>query len=57
LSQEETVTSVNKIESHFKEYGFGLFAVDLISTKLFIGFVGLKYFSFDSHFTPGVELA
>ena len=57
LTHEETVTSVTKIESHFIEYGFGLFAVELINTKTFIGFVGLKYFSFDSHFTPSVELA
>ena len=57
LSQEETLTSVMKIQSHFKKHAFGLFAVELISTKTFIGFVGLKYFSFDSHFTPSVELA
>ena len=57
LSQEETLTSVIKIQSHFKKHAFGLFAVELISTKTFIGFVGLKYFSFDSHFTPSVELA
>ena len=57
LSQEETLTSVIKIQSHFKKHAFGLFAVELISTKTFIVFVGLKYFSFDSHFTPSVELA
>ena len=57
LSQEETLTSVIKIQSHFKKHAFGLFAVELISTKTFIGFVGLKYLSFDSHFTPSVELA
>jgi len=57
LSREETLTSVKKIQSHFKKYAFGLFAVELINTKTFIGFVGLKYFSFDSHFTPSVELA
>ena len=57
LSQEETLSSVMKIQSHFKKHAFGLFAVELISTKTFIGFVGLKYFSFDSHFTPSVELA
>ena len=57
LSQEETLSSVLKIQSHFKKHAFGLFAVELISTKTFIGFVGLKYFSFDSHFTPSVELA
>ena len=51
------MTSVIKIQSHFKKHAFGLFAVELISTKTFIGFVGLKYFSFDSHFTPSVELA
>ena len=57
LSQEETLSSVMKIQSHFKKHAFGLFAVELVSTKTFIGFVGLKYFSFDSHFTPSVELA
>ena len=57
LSQEETLTSVIKIQSHFKKHAFGLFAVELIRAKTFIGFVGLKYFSFDSHFTPSVELA
>ena len=57
LSQEETLSSVMKIQSHFKKHAFGLFAVELISTKTFIGFVGLKYFSFGSHFTPSVELA
>ena len=33
LSREETLTSVKKIQSHFKKHAFGLFAVELISTK------------------------
>ena len=57
LTRKETLASLNKIQSHFKEFSFGLFAVELRATNKFIGFVGLKYFSFDAHFTPNVELA
>ena len=57
ITREETLASLDKIQSHFRDFGFGLFAVELRSTNKFIGFVGLKYFSFDAHFTPNVELA
>ncbi len=57
ITREETLASLDKIQSHFNDFGFGLFAVELRSTNKFIGFVGLKYFSFDAHFTPNVELA
>ena len=35
------MASVEKIQSHFKEWNFGLIAAELRSTKKFIGFVGL----------------
>jgi len=57
ITREETLASLDKIQSHFRDFGFGLFAVELRSANKFIGFVGLKYFSFDAHFTPNVELA
>ena len=57
ITREETLASLDKIQSHFNDFGFGLFAVELRSTNKFIGFVGLKYFSFDAYFTPNVELA
>ena len=57
ITRKETLASVEKIQSHFKEFGFGLFAAELRSTKKFIGFVGLKYFSFHEPFTPNIELA
>ena len=57
ITREETLALLDKIQSHFRDFGFGLFAVELRSANKFIGFVGLKYFSFDAHFTPNVELA
>ena len=57
ITRKETLASVEKIQLHFKEFGFGLFAAELRSTKKFIGFVGLKYFSFHAPFTPNIELA
>jgi ribosomal-protein-alanine N-acetyltransferase len=37
--------------------GFGLFAVELPEIAPFIGFVGLNAVTFDTHFTPAVEIA
>ena len=52
ITRKETLASLDEIQLHFRDFGFGLFAVELRSSNKFIGFVGLKYFSFDAHFTP-----
>ncbi len=53
---EETKGMIERIEARFEKNSFGLWAVELTSTKEFIGFVGLQRPSFDAHFTPCVEI-
>jgi RimJ/RimL family protein N-acetyltransferase len=56
LSREESDALVDRIESHFDEYGFGLWAVEIPAVAPFIGFVGLAVPRFQAHFTPCVEV-
>ena len=56
LSDEETAAMINRIGLHFEKYGFGLYALEKISTKEFIGYTGFMIPSFESFFTPCVEI-
>jgi RimJ/RimL family protein N-acetyltransferase len=56
LADEETIAMINRIDLHFKKYGFGLFAVENLSTKEFIGYTGFMIPSFVSFFTPCIEI-
>jgi RimJ/RimL family protein N-acetyltransferase len=56
MTFDESVTSVRIIERHFDEYGYGLYAVDLLSPGEFIGFTGFSHPGFDAWFTPCVEI-
>jgi RimJ/RimL family protein N-acetyltransferase len=56
LSKEDSDALSDRIEEHFREHGFGLFAVELRRGGSFIGFVGLNVPSFDAPFTPCVEI-
>jgi len=56
LSREESDRMVNRIEKHFDERGFGLFAVEVREGQSFVGFVGLAVPNFETHFTPCVEI-
>jgi RimJ/RimL family protein N-acetyltransferase len=56
LSRQETERFLSTIEQHFHERGFGLFAVDELSTGEFIGFIGFSTATFKSSFTPCVEV-
>lgn len=47
----------DRIEAHFVQHGFGLWAVEAPGTAPFIGFVGLSVPRFTTHFTPCVEIA
>jgi ribosomal-protein-alanine N-acetyltransferase len=46
----------DRIESHFAEKGFGLWAVEIPDIVPFAGFVGLSTPPFEAHFTPCVEI-
>lgn len=56
LTPAESDAMVDRIEAHFEQRGFGLWAVEVPDQTPFIGFVGLSVPSFESHFTPCVEV-
>lgn len=56
LTASESDAFVQRIEDHFDQNGFGLWAVEILSTGAFAGFVGLWPAAFDAHFTPAVEV-
>lgn len=47
---------VDRIEAHFDQHGFGLWAVELPGHARFAGFIGLSVVRFEAHFTPCVEV-
>jgi ribosomal-protein-alanine N-acetyltransferase len=56
LVPAESDLMVDRIESHFREHGFGLYALELRQDRAFIGFAGLSLPAFRAHFTPCVEI-
>ena len=56
MTFDESRASVRMIGRHFDEYGYGLYAVELLSTGEFIGFCGFSHPGFDAWFTPCVEI-
>jgi RimJ/RimL family protein N-acetyltransferase len=56
LTAEESDAMVDRIEAHFEERGFGLFAAELKESGEFIGFVGLSVPGFEAPFMPAVEV-
>jgi RimJ/RimL family protein N-acetyltransferase len=56
LTPEESSAHVDRVEQHFAEHGFGLWAVEVPGEAPFIGFVGLDIPTFEAHFTPAVEI-
>ncbi len=56
LDYDETIAMVKRIRSHFDKHGFGLYAIDELSTKTFIGYTGFMIPSFTSYFTPCIEI-
>jgi RimJ/RimL family protein N-acetyltransferase len=56
LTPEETDASIARIEQHFEQREFGLFAAELIDTKTFVGYIGLSVPAFEAPFMPAVEI-
>ncbi|SFT15330.1 GNAT family N-acetyltransferase [Paenibacillus sp. BC26] len=56
LSADETKVFYNNIVSEFAECGFGLYAVEVKETNRFIGFIGFHHATFESDFTPCIEI-
>src|SRR6185503_8515964 len=56
LSRAESDALAARIDEHFAEHGFGLWAVEIPGVAPFAGFVGLSVPGFQAHFTPCVEV-
>ena len=56
LSRAESDAFVERMRAGIEERGFGLWAVEVVETGEFAGFVGLAEPRFDAHFTPAVEI-
>ena len=56
LTREQSDAFADRIDKHFEEHGYGLWAVEIVDKAPFIGFVGLHHPRFDAPFTPCVEV-
>lgn len=56
LTREESDALFDRIQRHFAEHGFGLWAVEAEGVAPLVGFVGLNVPTFEAPFTPCVEI-
>ena len=56
LTRAESDERAARIEAHFQEYGYGLWAVEVVGVAPFVGFVGLSVPRFEARFMPCVEI-
>jgi RimJ/RimL family protein N-acetyltransferase len=56
LSPEQSDALVDRIEAHFEQHGFGLWALEVPGVTPFAGFIGLAIPRFEAHFTPCTEI-
>lgn len=55
-SREKSIAQCKRFSDHFDKYGFTYFAVDLLSENKFIGFIGMMHQTYESPFTPFVDI-
>lgn len=56
LSRSDSDALADRIEAKFKQQGFGFWAVEVPGIVPFAGFIGISVPSFQTHFTPCVEI-
>jgi RimJ/RimL family protein N-acetyltransferase len=54
LSREESDAMVARIETHFREHGFGLWAAELLRDGAFVGFVGFDTPSYEAPYSSEI---
>lgn len=52
----QTSQFIEKMQAQYREMGHCYFAVELLETNEFIGFIGLMYQDYDAEFTPCVDI-
>lgn len=56
MSREECKRTIERLSEHITRCGWGFWAVSLLKTDEFIGFIGLEEVPFQASFTPAVEI-
>jgi len=56
LTLKETHAFINRMKDHYATYGFCYFAVDRLDTQEFIGFIGLSHQTYNTHFSPFIDV-
>lgn len=55
-SKKQTEDFIIRMKFQFQQKGYCYFAVDILDTRKFIGFIGLSEQTFKSDFTPAVDI-
>ena len=55
-TQKQTVEFIDRMKAQFSKNGFCYFAVDKLENNEFIGFIGIAEQTFESDFTPCVDI-
>lgn len=56
LTMEQVNDFISAVNLHQEKHGYTLWAVERKETSELIGFIGLNYTDWESHFTPAVEV-
>ncbi len=56
LTKRETEAFIIRLQNHFNDKGYTYYAVEVLETKEFIGFIGLAYQEYESPFTPATDI-
>lgn len=56
LSYEASEQFMRRLKDAYITHGYTYYAVDVLSTGSWIGFIGLSYIDFEAEFTPGVDI-
>jgi len=56
LTRPQSNLFIERVEAHFEQHGFGLWATELRGSRTFIGFIGLSVPHFEAPFMPCVEI-
>jgi 3-dehydroquinate dehydratase / shikimate dehydrogenase len=55
-TRSDSDASIKRMSHHIEKYGWGLWAVSLMETGKFMGFIGLEHVDFEAPFTPAIEI-
>jgi len=56
LTKDESLNLIKRLQNHYEKYNYTYFAVDILESGEFIGFIGLVYQTYESEFTPATDI-